>query len=78
MSQNLKKYPISCPNCEGENFTRGVRLEYGPNGMIEKTGEFVCLACSEKLQLDRAVRTVELEKKQDELRAMQAEMEAMT
>ena len=76
-AQNLKRYPINCPSCDGSNFVRGVHLSYGPNGMQERTGDFVCLECREKLTLDRAVRQVELEKKQDELRLMQEEMESL-
>lgn len=77
-TQNLKKYAINCPDCGGENFTRGTVLTFGPSGMTEKTGDFICLECNRKLQLDRAVQAVQLEKKRDELRLMQEEMESLS
>jgi len=78
MAQNLKRYDINCPACDGVNFVRGVHLSYGPNGMQERTGEFVCLECREKLPLEKAVRLVEMERKRDELRLMQEEMESLS
>ena len=77
MSQNLKKYPVTCPGCGGSNFARGTHMELGPNGMLNREGDYVCLECRQKLDMSQAVRYAELARKQDELRQMQEELESM-
>lgn len=78
MAQNLQTYAIKCPECEGTQFARGTLMDLGPNGLIERKGDYICLECKSKLSLEVAVRRAERQRKLDDLRAMEEEIESMT
>lgn len=77
MTQNLKKYPLTCPGCGGDNFARGTKMELGPNGLLNREGDYVCLECRQRLEISQALRYAEIARKQDELKQIQEEFESM-
>ena len=76
VQQNLNKYPIECPICQGIDFQRSIRLEYGQS-MIEKHGPLFCMGCHNALPLDRAIKAVQMRMKLEDLEQMQQEIEQM-
>lgn len=76
-TQNLKKYPVVCGHCGGSNFSRGTHMELGPNGMLNREGDYICLECNQRLDLAKAVRQAEMMRKQEELKSLQDEYETM-
>jgi hypothetical protein len=78
MVQNLKHYELHCPDCDSVHFARSVKLDLGPNGMTEKVGDHVCLGCQKALPLAAVVRAAEIQRKRDDLRALESEVEVMS